>query len=103
MKNDKIITHVKLTVRPEFIEEVLPPADHIRKHTLLEEGCESFMLMRKSNEPNKLIIIAIYASRQEYDWHLEQDYIKVFFSFLEGKLMAPPTTYYLEECPNFPT
>ena len=96
MKNDKIITHVELTINPDFLDEVLLLADKTRRNILLEEGCESFLLMRKSDEPNVLVIFAIYTSRQTYDWHLEQEYIKTFFGFLEGKLMGKPRMCYLD-------
>lgn len=97
MKNDKVITYVELLVNPEFISEVLLRAAETRNIILLEEGCEEFNLTRKKDEPNTLVIFAIYTSRQTYDWHLEQDYIKTFFAFLNGKLMAPPAVTYLEE------
>lgn len=93
----KIITSATLKVDPEFINEVLPLAIETRNHILLEEGCESFVLMRKSEEPNTLVIFAIYTSKQIYDWHLEQDYVKSFFAFLNGKLIAAPGVTYLEE------
>ena len=97
MKNDKIITHVELLVNPAFISEVLVNAAAVRDIILLEEGCEAFNLTRKKDEPNTLVIFAIYASKGTYDWHLEQDYIKTFFGYLNGKLLAPPTVTYLEE------
>jgi quinol monooxygenase YgiN len=93
----EIITHVELQVNPDFVEEVLPLANETRKITLLEDGCKSFMLTRKINEPNTLVIFAVYTSKQAYEWHLGQDYIKGFFSFLQGKLMKTPATAYLEE------
>ena len=96
MKNDKIITHVELTINPDFMEDVLPLADKTREIILLEEGCESFMLMRKSDESNVLVIFAIYTSPQTYDWHLEQEYIKTFFAFIEGKLIKKPRMCYLK-------
>ena len=52
----------------------------------------------KGDGPNTLVIFAIYTSRQPaYAWHLKQDYIKVFFASLEGKLMGKPMVYNLEE------
>ncbi len=96
MKN-KIITNAALKINPEFIEEVLPLAIETKAHILLEEGCENFVLMRKTEEPNTIVIFAIYTSKETYDWHLEQDYIKRFFTFLNGKLIAPPELTYLEE------
>jgi quinol monooxygenase YgiN len=96
MKTDKLITYVELTVNPDYIETVLPLADKTRNAILLEEGCENFMLMRKPDEPNVLVIFAIYTSKQTYDWNLEQEYVVTFFAFLEGKLMKKPSMHYLE-------
>lgn len=96
MKN-KIITNAVLKIDSQFINEVLPFAIETRNHILLEEGCESFILMRKTDEPNILVIFAIYTSKHTYDWHLEQDYVKSFFTFLNGKLTGAPEVTYLEE------
>jgi quinol monooxygenase YgiN len=93
----KIITNAALKINPEFIEEVLPLAIETKAHILLEEGCENFVLMRKTEDPNTLVIFAIYTSKETYDWHLEQDYVKRFFAFLNGKLIAAPELTYLEE------
>ena len=98
MKNDKIITHVELMVNPEFLDDVLPLADKTRKIILLEKGCESFMLMRKADEQNTLVIFAIYTSKAAYAWHLEQDYIKNLFASLEGKLMKSQDYPPLKNC-----
>jgi quinol monooxygenase YgiN len=97
MKNDKIITHVELLVNPEFINQVLPKAAETRDIILLEEGCEAFNLTRKKEEPNTIVIFAIYTSMQTYDWHLQQEYIKTFFAFLNDKLIAAPVVTYLVE------
>ena len=94
---NKIITNAVLKIDSQFINEVLPFAIETRNHILLEEGCESFILMRKKDEPNTLVIFAVYTSKQTYDWHLEQDYVKSFFAFLNGKLTNAPEVTYLEE------
>ncbi|MCI9845527.1 putative quinol monooxygenase [Flavobacterium pectinovorum] len=96
MKN-KIITNAALQINPDFINEVLPLAIQTRNHILLEEGCENFVLMRKKEEPSTIVIFAVYTSKETYDWHLEQDYVKTFFAFLSDKLAAVPEVTYLEE------
>lgn len=78
---NKIITNATLKINPEFIEEVLPLAIETKAHILLEEGCENFVLTRKTEELNTIVIFAIYNSKETYDWHLEQDYVKRFFAF----------------------
>ena len=96
MENEKIITHVEISINPVFLEEVLQKAKVTRDAILLEEGTESFTLTRKKEEPNTLVIFAIYKSKELYDWHLEQAYVKSFFELLNGKLLSTPITNRLE-------
>jgi quinol monooxygenase YgiN len=97
MKNNKIITHVELCVNPEFIDEVVPKAIETKDLILLEEGTEIFTLTRKKEEPNTLVIFAVYTSKELYEWHLEQIYVKSFFGFLAGKQLSAPVVTYLTE------
>lgn len=97
MKSKKIITHAEITVNPDLIQEILPKAKATREKILLEEGCETFILTTKKEHENTLVIFAVYASQQTYEWHLEQDYVKGFFSFLDGKWENAPIVTYLEE------
>ncbi|MCD1117612.1 putative quinol monooxygenase [Chryseobacterium turcicum] len=94
---ERIITHAELTINPEFIDEVLIKAKTTRDEISLEEGTEIFKLTRKKDEPNTLVIFAVYKSKELYDWHLEQVYVKTFFSFLTNKLLEAPIANQLEE------
>lgn len=93
----KIVTHVELQVDPHFIDEVISNAIKTKDLILLEEGTEIFRLTRKKEEPNTLVIFAVYTSQEFYGWHLEQVYVKSFFEFLNNKLLEAPNATYLEE------
>jgi quinol monooxygenase YgiN len=97
MKSKKIITYVVLDINPALIEEVLSEAKVTREKIVLEEGCEAFIMTSKKQSENTLAIFAIYVSQQSYEWHQEQDYVKSFFNFLNGKLENAPVVTYLEE------
>lgn len=97
MKAEKIITHAEITVIPEVMQEVLPQARATREKILFEEGCETFILTTKKESENTLVIFAVYTSQQTYEWHLEQDYVKSFFNFLDGKLKTASVVTYLKE------
>lgn len=97
MESNKIITHVELPVNPEFAKEVLFSANQTKDLILLEDGTEVFVLTQKVEDPDTLVILAIYTSRELYEWHLEQVYVKSFFSFLGGKLLGAPKVTYLKE------
>lgn len=97
MKNNKIITHVELPVNPDFIDEVISNAIQTKDLILKEEGTEIFKLTRKKEDSNTLVIFAVYTSKKQYEWHLEQNYVKTFSNFLNGKLLGTPKVTYLEE------
>jgi quinol monooxygenase YgiN len=97
MNNNKIITLVKMTVQPEFMDVVLVRAREARQIIQAEEGCESFTLTTKTEAPQTLVLFTIYKSKEAYEWHMEQDYLKAFFSFLEGNLTGKPKVDFLEE------
>lgn len=97
MTNNKIITHVELPINPEFIDEVVSEAIQTKDLIVLEEGTEIFRLTRKKDDPNVLIIFAVYSSKELYDWHLEQVYVKSFFDFLADKLLDATKATYLDE------
>lgn len=97
MKNEKIITHVVIDINPDSINEVLSEAKVTREKIVIEEGCEVFNLTIKKDNPAILVIFAVYTSEQTYQWHLEQEYVKSFFKFLEDKLIAAPVLTYLQE------
>ncbi|KQT35632.1 hypothetical protein ASG22_00990 [Chryseobacterium sp. Leaf405] len=97
MTNNKIITNVEFSVNSELIEIVVSEAIKTKDLILLEEGTEIFKLTRKKDDANTLVIFAVYTSKELYEWHLEQVYVKSFFSFLQDKLLAAPRATYLEE------
>lgn len=97
METMKVITNVTMVVRAEFIEQVLLLAKSTREQILQENGCETFILYRKIQEPNTLVLLAIYKSEQAYVWHNEQTYVKAFFAFLKDKLEGSPVVEYLAE------
>lgn len=97
MKNNKILTHVELTIAPEFIDEVLPQAILTKNLILQEDGTETFVLSFKKDTPNVLVIFAVYSSSEAYKIHLEELHVKKFFNFLADKLVIPPNATQLEE------
>ncbi|REA64416.1 hypothetical protein DSL64_02365 [Dyadobacter luteus] len=97
METKKVITNVTMVVRAEFIDQVLLLAKSTREQILQEEGCETFILNRKIQEPNTLVLLAIYTSEQAYSWHNQQTYVKVFFAFLKDKLEGTPLVEFLQE------
>ncbi|PSL23339.1 putative quinol monooxygenase [Chitinophaga ginsengisoli] len=96
MENKKIVTLTELLIKPEYIPEVLLSAIKTKDLILLEQGTETFVLSRKRDEPNTLVIFAVYQSQELYQWHLEQPYVIDFFAFLNGKWTAPPKSTALE-------
>lgn len=53
-----------------------------------EEGCETFTLTTKAEMSNTLVLFAFYKSKQAYDWHLDQDYLKALLLSWRENLLA---------------
>ncbi|MCF0057186.1 putative quinol monooxygenase [Dyadobacter sp. CY356] len=97
MGTKKVITNVTMVINAAFIEQVLLQAKSTREQILQEEGCETFILNRKIQEPNTLVLLAIYQSEQAYNWHNQQTYVKDFFAFLKDRLKGTPVVEFLQE------
>ena len=87
----KVILLAESAIRPEFRDALIAIASETLALTLREPGCEAFYQTAIEGQPNKFVFFEVFSSEKDHQFHLEQDYTKRFFAFLEGKLMGPPT------------
>ena len=76
----------KLTVLPEFLDDVKGALKEALIPTLQEAGCEGMFETSREGDPYKLVFFEIFSSSAAHKFHLEQDYMKRLFKALEGKL-----------------
>lgn len=97
MKNQKIIVLGELTVKPEFLEEVIAISRENINASLQEPGCETFIMTSKKAEPNILVFFEIWSSQEALQMHIEQTYTKKFFAEIPERLVKEPVLQFLEE------
>ncbi len=90
MANGKYILLVEAEVLPQFRAEVAEAAQTCLAHTRAEEGVEGFYQTAHADDRNMFVFLEVFASQKAHEVHMQQEYTKMFFSALEGKLAAKP-------------
>ena len=97
MENQKVIVLAELTVKPEFLEEVIILSRENINSSLKEPGCEVFIMTAKKAEPNTLVFFEIWTSQEALQIHMEEPYTKAFFANVPPKLVQEPVLQFLEQ------
>jgi quinol monooxygenase YgiN len=97
MASQKIIVLAELTVKPEFLEEVIAISRKNINSSLQEPGCETFIMTVKKAEPNTLVFFEIWSSQEALQLHVEEAYTKQFFAEIPERLVTAPVLQFLEE------
>ncbi|MCE0494835.1 putative quinol monooxygenase [Vibrio salinus] len=77
----KFVITIKL--KPNSLEKILAKAPDAQKSTRAEDGCISYDFFTCTDDPNKLIFIECWKSKEAHEWHCEQSYTKEFIAFHE--------------------
>ncbi len=77
----KFVITIKL--KPNTLEKILAKAPEAQKNTRAEEGCISYDFFTCTDDPNKLVFIETWQSKEAHEWHCEQQYTKEFIAFHE--------------------
>ncbi len=74
---------ITIKLKPGSLEKILEKAPEAQKKTREEEGCISYDFFTCTDDPNKLVFIEVFKSKEAHEWHCEQDYTKEFIAFHE--------------------
>ncbi len=97
MANEKYIILAEATIQPQYRDEVIAAARAALPLTLAEEGTVAFFQTVRSDEPNSIVFLEIFASKEAHEQHMRQDYAKKVFETMEGKLIGSPRFTQLTE------
>jgi quinol monooxygenase YgiN len=97
MENQKVIVLAELTVKPEFLDEVIILSRENINSSLTEPGCEVFIMTAKKAEPYTLVFFEIWTSQDALQIHMEESYTKTFFAKVPPKLVKEPVLQFLEQ------
>lgn len=67
-------------------DEVVALAGPLVEATRKEEGCISYDLYRKPDEPDRLVFVETWKSRQDVDAHFAEAHLKAFQAAMADRL-----------------
>ena len=76
--------------KSEDLQSALAACETVRQHSVKEAGCLRYDYFQGSRDPNFVVFVEEWASKEALDTHFEQDAFKTFFGTIEPFLTAPP-------------
>ena len=76
------------TVDPNRIDEIKLAMLELVEATLKEDGCIRYELHQDNHEPNKLVFVEIWESRDLWQQHMDGDAIKRFNKRIAGGIVT---------------
>ena len=74
---------ITIKLKPNTLEKILAKAPAVQALTRAEPGCIHYDFFTCTDDPNKLVFIECFESKEDHDWHCEQAYTKEFITFHE--------------------
>jgi len=68
---------------PGALEKVREAAVPCQQATRREEGCISYDFYTSIDDPEKMVFVECFKSKQAHEWHCEQQYVKDFLKVFE--------------------
>ena len=78
---NKFLITIKL--QPGTRDKILEAAPEPQRQTRAEEGCISYDFFTWTDDPNRLVFVECFTSKEARQLHCEQDYTKKFIAFHE--------------------
>ena len=77
----KFVITIKL--KPGTRDKILAVAPAAQAATRAEEGCIAYDFFTCTDDPDKLVFIECFRSKEAHEFHMEQQYTKEFIAFHE--------------------
>ena len=74
---------ITINLHPGTRDKILKAAPEVQKETRAEEGCISYDFFTCTDDPDRLVFIECFTSKEAHELHCEQDYTKKFIAFHE--------------------
>jgi quinol monooxygenase YgiN len=99
MTDEKIIMLIEAKIQPQRRAELM---DALREYLPLvraEPGVEAFYVATREDDLNTFVFYEIYKSKAAQDFHLQQDFTKIFLATLKSAQAADRVRTNLVELP----
>ena len=74
---------ITIKLQPGTRDKILEAAPEAQRQIRAEEGCISYDFFTCTDDPNRLVFVECFTSKEAHQLHCEQDYTKKFIAFHE--------------------
>jgi quinol monooxygenase YgiN len=76
---------ITLQLRPRARDEILARAPEVQAATQAEPGFIAYDFFTCTDDPDRLVFVEAWKSKEAHEWHLQQSHTKAFIAFHEPK------------------
>ena len=91
-----ILINLKMSIRPDKMDEWLALADSYARDVNSEDGCLFFQFARSLADENEFVCIEGFKDAGAGATHVKQPYVKRFFDTASGLVSAQPQILYID-------
>jgi quinol monooxygenase YgiN len=78
------------TLLPEQVSQALEACRTVRRHSVLEPGCERYDFFQSPDDPTRITFVEEWTSKAALDTHFQQPAFNEFFAALGPLLRSQP-------------
>lgn len=94
----EVVVVATMRAREGNADEVLAGLAELAAHTHAEEGCHTYAIHRGSDDPDRIVLVERWRSRDDLDAHFRRPYVAAVGE--KAHLLAePPQIHFLEAVP----
>jgi quinol monooxygenase YgiN len=79
---------ITLQLTPGTRDEILARAPEVQAATRGEPGCIAYDFFTCTDDPDRLVFMEAWTSKEAHEWHLDQEHTKRFIAFHEPKTLT---------------
>jgi quinol monooxygenase YgiN len=76
---------ITIQLQPGTRDEILARAPAAQAATRAEPGCISYDFFTCTDDPDRLVFVEAWTSKEAHDWHMEQEPTQAWIAFHEPK------------------
>ena len=84
MTNEKVIMLIEAKIQPQRRAELVEALRQYLPLVRAEPGVEAFYVATRKDDPNTFVFYEIYRSQAAQDFHLRQDFTKIFLATIKS-------------------
>lgn len=79
-----------INFQSDKIDAALEACRTVRSHSVKEPGCERYDFFQSPDEPNIVVFVEEWTTRQDLEVHFQQDAFNEFAASIKDLVVSPP-------------